>query len=183
MQGWSMSKPKASERQVWAVETLAVAPDDRLLEIGCGHGVAVSLVCEKFAGGNITAIDRSAKMIDMARARNASYIDKGVASFQTAALHQADLGETRFTKIFAINVDLFWRQRPLRELRIIKERLVPSGKLFLFHEPPPESTTLTIPASLPASLEQSGFTISEVLEQALERTRVGCILAVNRNEA
>jgi cyclopropane fatty-acyl-phospholipid synthase-like methyltransferase len=50
---------KAAERLVWAVEMLAVQPDDHLLGIGCGHGVAVSLVCEQLDTGTITAIDRS----------------------------------------------------------------------------------------------------------------------------
>ncbi len=68
--GAAMSSRNAAERLVWAVETLGVRPADRILEIGCGHGVAVSLVCERLDGGRVLAVDRSAKMIETARKRN-----------------------------------------------------------------------------------------------------------------
>jgi trans-aconitate methyltransferase len=172
-----VNRRKAAERLVWAVDVLAVEPTDRLLEIGCGHGVAVSLVCEKLDGGTITAIDRSAKMIEMARKRNADHVDSGVASFQTASLDQADLGDARFDKIFAINVGLFWRRRPVRELTILRDHLAPKRLLYLFHEQPPRSTAPPIAASVPAVLENSGFTVTEILTQDLGRTRVGCVIA------
>jgi trans-aconitate methyltransferase len=56
------------------VDALAVEPDDRLLEIGCGHGVAVTLACQKLDRGSITAIDRSPTMIEMASKRNADHV-------------------------------------------------------------------------------------------------------------
>jgi ubiquinone/menaquinone biosynthesis C-methylase UbiE len=38
-------------RLLWAVERLSVEPDDHLLEIGCGSGVAVSLICDRLGDG------------------------------------------------------------------------------------------------------------------------------------
>jgi SAM-dependent methyltransferase len=180
---WNLSRRyvvnqrKAAERLVWAVDMLAVKPTDRLLEIGCGHGVAVSLVCEKLDGGTITAIDRSAKMIETARKRNADHVASGVASFQTASLEETDLGDARFDKIFAINVGLFWRQQPVRELTTLRDHLAPKGPLYLFHEPPPGSTAPPIAASVPAVLESSGYTVTEILTQDLGRARIGCVIA------
>ena len=87
---------KASERLAWAVDVLGVRPDDRLLEIGCGHGVAVSLVCERLDTGHIHALDRSAKMIAAAEKRNAACAAAGRASFQTAELAGAELGSDRY---------------------------------------------------------------------------------------
>ena len=168
---------KIAERLVWAVETLAVSPSDRLLEIGCGHGVAVSLVCENLDGGAITAIDRSAKMIEMAKKRNADHVAAGVASFQTASLDEADLGDARFDKVFAVNVGLFWRQRPVRELAILREHLAPDGRLFLFHEPPPGSAAPPDAGPVPALLEDNGFAVAGILTRDLGRTRVGCVVA------
>src|SRR3712207_2960700 len=101
---------KPSERFLWAVEVLAPDPADRVLEVGCGHGVAVSLVCERLTSGRIVAIDRSAKMIEIAARRNREHVAAGRAVLQTAALADADLGDERFDKVFAFNVAPFWLQ-------------------------------------------------------------------------
>ncbi len=129
------ARQPASERIAWAVETLAVEPGDRLLEVGCGHGVAVSLVCERLTSGRVVAIDRSPKMIEIATRRNREHLASGRASLEAAALADAELGIARFDKIFAIHVALFWR-RPREALGRARELLAPGGGLYLFNQEP-----------------------------------------------
>ena len=80
-----------TERLRSVVEQLDLRPDDRVLEIGCGHGVAATLVCELLESGHLTAVDRSAKMIEAARRRNAAYVEAGRAEFLVAALEELEL--------------------------------------------------------------------------------------------
>ncbi len=124
-----------SERLRSVVEQLDIRPDDRVLEIGCGHGVAATLVCEHLEAGHLTAVDRSAKMIQAATRRNAAYIEAGRAEFLVATLEDLDLGDRRFDKIFAIRVGLFHRD-PERARSIAERWLAPGGALFVFFDPP-----------------------------------------------
>src|SRR4051794_26081200 len=120
-----------SERFVWAVDTLGLDPADHVLEVGCGHGVAVSLVCERLTSGRITAIDRSSKMIEMAARRNREHIEAGRAVLKTAPLEQADFGDERFDKVFAFNVAPFWLE-PKEALGIVRQHLAPDGAIYIF---------------------------------------------------
>jgi ubiquinone/menaquinone biosynthesis C-methylase UbiE len=124
-----------SERLRPVVEQLDVRPDDRVLEIGCGHGVAATLVCERLEGGHLTAVDRSAKMIQAATRRNEAYVEAGRAEFLLADLEDLDLGERRFDKIFAVRVGLFHRE-PERARGIVERWLAPGGELFVFFDTP-----------------------------------------------
>ena len=124
-----------SERLRKVVEKLDVRPDDRILEIGCGHGVAATLVCERLEGGHLTAIDRSAKMIEAATRRNASHIKAGKAEFIACDLEGFDPEDRRFDKVFAVRVGLFHRE-PERARSIAERWLAPGGELFVFFDEP-----------------------------------------------
>ena len=125
----------ASERLAWAAGCLGVEPGDRLLELGCGHGVMVSLVCERLDGGRIVALDRSPKMTAAARRRNGAHVDAGRAAILTASLHEADLGEERFDKVFGVHFPPLLRGDPGRELEVVRRHLAPGGRLFVLSQP------------------------------------------------
>jgi len=58
------------ERIRWAVAQLALRPAARVLEVGCGPGHAITLLCEQLRQGSVTAIDRSALQVRRARAQS-----------------------------------------------------------------------------------------------------------------
>jgi SAM-dependent methyltransferase len=156
---------KASDRQRWAVEVLDVAPDDRILEVGCGHGVAVSLVCERLGGGRITAVDRSRKMIEAAATRNRDHTGK--VRFVTASIERADLGDDSYDKAFAVHVATLHRPGPA--LDAVRTRLIPGGRLYLFHQAPSWKRAEPAEAfagALARTLEVAGLEPTETLVDA-----------------
>jgi SAM-dependent methyltransferase len=149
----------ASQRVAWAVDCLDVQGDDRLLELGCGHGVAVSLVCERLDGGHIVAIDRSEKMTAAALRRNRAHVDAGRATIVTAPLHEADLGEACFDKIFGLHFPPLLRGSPKRELAVIRRHLASAGRLFVLFQPLREDEVTAAIDRLRAAVDGHGLVL------------------------
>ena len=145
------------ERLRWAVELLDVRPGDRILELGCGPGVAVERVCERLDGGRITGIDRSPTAIDRARRRNAAQIEAGRARFACLDVASAGSLSARFDKIFAVNVNLFWTRRPDAELEVVKALLRNDAGLHLVFETPPGARADRTARTVVAALTGHGF--------------------------
>ena len=124
-----------SERLRRIVDRLDLRPHDRVLEVGCGHGVAATFVCERLDGGRLTAVDRSPKMIEAAARRNAASVAAGTAEFLVAALEDMDLGDRRFDVVLAVRVGLFHRE-PERARRLAERWLAPGGRMHAVFDPP-----------------------------------------------
>src|SRR5919201_6814459 len=168
---------KPSERFAWAVDTLALDPADGVLEVGCGHGVAVSLVCERLTSGRITAIDRSKKMIELAARRNREHIAGGRAGLKTAALENAGIGEERFDKVFAFNVAPFWLQ-PKEALSIVRQHLAPQGAVYIFWDArhTQSGRARELAERLSERIRLAEFSINQVLVKDLRPTPAVCVI-------
>jgi SAM-dependent methyltransferase len=181
---------KASERLVWAVDVLDVQPGDRVLEVGCGHGVAVSLICERLggpgdvdvplhhpAGGSIVAIDQSPKMIEAATRRNAEHVASGKASLQTVALADADFGHASFDKVLAVHIGVFLRGRPDRELAVVARSLAPGGRLYVAEQPLAAHRAAATAGRLTRMLDERDYAVDEVRIDELASGRAVCVVA------
>lgn len=118
------------------VDRLRIRPHQRILEIGCGHGVAASYIGALLQTGCLTAIDRSAKMIAAARRRNADLVAAGRAEFVVADFESWEPGASRFDVILAIRVAIFHRDRETAVARASRW-LNPSGRIVVEYDTPP----------------------------------------------
>lgn len=168
----------ASARIAWAVGCLDVHADDRVLELGCGHGVALSLVCERLSGGVAIGVDRSPKMTAAALARNREHVEAGRARVVTAALHEADLRDERFDVVFAIHFPPLLRGDPSRELAVVHRHLAPNGRLYALSQPFTQAGVEPAAEHAKRTLTAAGFAIERTRVDPLEPAPGVCVVAV-----
>jgi SAM-dependent methyltransferase len=163
---------KIPARIAWAVDQLALEGTERVLEIGCGRGVAASLVCVGLTSGHLAAIDRSSKAVAAARERNSIHRTAGKVTFVECALADFTSERDSFEKVFAINVNLFWTN-PSRELPVIARLLAPRGRLYLFYEPPAPEQRARLATLCSGNLTEGGFSL-----ESLEAPESPAMLAI-----
>lgn len=168
--------PKIPERLEWAIDALELKPSDHVLEIGCGPGVAASLVCERLKRGSLLAIDRSATAITAARKRNLAHVRSKRVQFRKVAVEAAELGSRRFNKIFAFNVGSL-RNGLATELPRLTRALRAHGSLVLFEQPPSAAQTAEVAESWLRALQDQGLTVRDIILKELEPAPVVCVIA------
>jgi SAM-dependent methyltransferase len=155
----------APERIAWAVDVLDVEPDDRILELGFGPGVSLSLIASRLGAGQVTGIDRSATAVARASARLAGEITAGrvaVEHVDLAGFSGTD-ADGSFDKALGVNVNCFWTGDAEAELSVLARILRPGGTLFLAYEGPPGGAVRSdVVPLVTANLERHGFAVSTI---------------------
>lgn len=129
----------ASPRIADFVAVLPLAPGMRVLEIGCGPGVAAREVCRRIGHGRVIAIDRSATAIRIATQASRAECEAGILEFRHAAIEDFVLaeGEPRFDLAFAQRVGALDGRHPAdAALQRLKAALKPEALLFIDGQAP-----------------------------------------------
>jgi len=127
---------KLSPRLAEIVNALPLRKGIRVLEIGCGPGVAAREIAKRIGSGHILAIDRSAKAIAQAIKGSQEEIASGGLQFRQAAIEKFELeeGEQPYDIAFAVRVGALDGRHPEKgqlALPRIKKALKKNGKLFI----------------------------------------------------
>jgi ubiquinone/menaquinone biosynthesis C-methylase UbiE len=150
----------------WTVELLAAEPQDRILEIGFGPGLAIEQLARQVTNGIVAGVDFSRAMVAAARARNLSAIRRGRVDLRCGQAAQLPFGDALFDKAFSIHSIYFWPE-PERALKEIWRVLRPGGKLILTILPKEKwnAADPTQPVGTPECTPYSGAELEAMLRQ------------------
>lgn len=171
-------RPSNRARNRWTIEVLNVRRDDRVLEIGCGPGLALRWLSELTVDGFVAGIDHAEVMVQQARRRNAKALEAGKVCVRQQAVEELVLLNlpAPFDKIMAVNVQMFWDE-PVAVLKNLRRFLRPGGCIALTYQPRTADATDAAArargAEIVAQLEQAGFTAVRTVFKAMKP--VGCI--------
>jgi ubiquinone/menaquinone biosynthesis C-methylase UbiE len=117
----------------WALELMAVRPGDRVLDIGCGVGMALARLQSATGTGFAAGVDHSPTMAKQAAWRNRAAIGVGRAAVVCGDALSLPWGDGVFDQVSAMETFYYWRD-PLAGLREAHRVLKPGGQLAIVME-------------------------------------------------
>src|SRR5512132_532909 len=159
--GWIMGRRSSNvARNRWAVHLLDVQLTDRVIELGCGPGVAIAALATRAIRGLVVGVDHSQVMIGQARRRNRAAIRAGRVRLIHTPVERLSISDGPFNAALAVNTVGMWPD-PTARLRELARLLRPGGRIAVVSQPRcPGATTATSAAAaneLAGLLTEAGF--------------------------
>jgi ubiquinone/menaquinone biosynthesis C-methylase UbiE len=174
-------RPSNRLRNRRTLDLLDIRPEDRILELGFGPGLAVARAAGLAIAGKVVGIDHSELMLRVASRRNAEAIRAGRVELLLGSVDALPRFEAPFDKALAVNVYMFWKD-PTAVLAALRRVLRPGGVIALTLQPRrPGATaddTRAAAERMAASLGDAGF--REVRTEILEMAPVAAACVLGR---
>lgn len=185
--GWVMAHRGSNvARSRWTVALLELEAGDRVLELGCGPGVAVEAASRRVPDGLVVGVDHSETVLRQARRRNAAALREGrVRLVRASYLELPAVPELAgpFDAILAVNA-LQFADTPEALLRELRTRLRPGGRLAITFQSrrsgAGDDDTRREGAAIAHKLEAAGYAAVRVEELPLEPACAVCVLGVRQ---
>jgi ubiquinone/menaquinone biosynthesis C-methylase UbiE len=155
-----------------ALGFLDLQPDDRVLEVGFGHGATIARAAAAVSRGFVAGVDPSADMCRMAARRNRSSVAAGRVELRRASVEALPYPDGSFDKALSVHTLYFWPN--LGEATAEIRRVMRSpGRLVLAWRHDPE-----VIRRFPTSVYR--FHDEATVVEALKRAGLGPVAVVHR---
>jgi ubiquinone/menaquinone biosynthesis C-methylase UbiE len=152
----------------WMVDCLQVGPHDRVLDVGCGPGLAVAAAAALVSKGPVVGVDASPTMVRLARRRNRTAVRQGRVEIRQADAARLPYPDGHFTRAGSLNSLQFWPS-PDDGLRELYRVLEPGGRITVVlmdrSDDPPGPSAPAWFEDTADRLRVAGFTGVDVVSQ------------------
>jgi len=150
------------------LDLLELQQNEKVLEVGFGHGKTISKGCALIGNGMFAGIDISKTMLSVAEKNNKRLMEKGRVELKLAGVDNIPYEDNYFDKVLTVHTIYFWKDlsKSIDELhRVMK----PGARLvlgFRFDSDakqsfPAEVYTFYSEDEISSSLNEAGFTINQ----------------------
>jgi ubiquinone/menaquinone biosynthesis C-methylase UbiE len=176
------NRPSNVRRSRWTVDLLAISPGDRVLEIGCGPGVALKACLEALKErGEAVGVDHSDVMINQAGRRNSRAIGSRRLKLITGTIDDLPVDAGPFDRIFSINVIQFTNKEAF--IAACVKHLAPKGVLATTFQPrikPTREAALAMAKTLTELAVKAG--LSNVRAEILDMKPAPAVCVLGQKE-
>lgn len=113
----------------WGLGLLSFAPDDTVLDIGCGGGNTLARMAERVTVGHLVGIDYSETSVEASRAFNSALAASGRMEILLGSVEALPFSDAHFDKAVTVESFYFW-PNPSESLKEVA-RVVKQGGTFL----------------------------------------------------
>ena len=166
-------------RNAWTVELLELSPGLRVLEIGCGPGLALEACLVAQACLQLEAIDHSEVMLRQAAIRNQRALETGRLRLRRGAFDDLELSGVSYDRIYSSNLVMFLPDKMASFTRM-RELLVPGGRLASTHLPRAKNATaedaLRFATEIERIMARTGFEAIRTEQRTIGSDLAVCVI-------
>ncbi|MDG7008552.1 MAG: methyltransferase domain-containing protein [Nitrososphaerota archaeon] len=133
------------------LEELALTPDDRFMEVGCGGGALLHDVLK--AGCTAAGVDNSPEVVQLTRRANAKAIREGRLEVRESAADSLPFGDSTFARAAMTEV-LGFPQNPVKAFKEVARTLAPGGKMVVFSTSEEAQGTMAAPEPMASRIQR-----------------------------
>lgn len=138
---------ETSRENLTVLQLLELQPNDKVLEIGCGHGRTIAQAAAKAPQGFVAGLDTSETMVKMAASHNQQWIDEGRVEVKHGNSSSIPYPDCYFNKVFSVHTIYFW-SNPINDLREIRRVMKKGASFVLGFRPREEKVLADFPSSI-----------------------------------
>ena len=117
----------------WGLRTIPPVTAEHILDVGCGGGMCLRKLSEKYPDAALTGIDVSETSVQATAEYDADLIAAGRLTVRTMDVGQLDLPENSFDLVTAVETYFFWPDLE-KGIRNISKVVAPGGLFVIIAE-------------------------------------------------